>query len=400
MRVPVSSIGLLFALATTGSMAQTVSGSGNANTVPAFTSSPSTGNSTITNSPIAISGNSVGIGTTNPSQTLEIDGNEQIDARSSASSYKVASSFTDLVNNSPWYGIGESSLTLPGSNYNAVQLAGYYGLNFLTCCTQMVINTQGNIGMGIKNPPAALTVQSSGTWSYNEGQENGFQVLSGTNPGSDYTLYMGVDKTNHLSYIQSVQWGIATANLALNARGGNVGIGTTSPAQKLEVAGYIQADSGIYFPGSSTPQTTPWTGVLCGGDYAESVDVTGDRTKYGPGDVMVIDPEHDGKFLKSAEPYSTAVLGIYSTRPGALGRRQISAKNADEVPMAMIGIVPTKVSAENGAIKRGDLLVTSSTPGYAMKGTDRNRLVGAVIGKAMGNLDSGIGVIEVGVTLQ
>ncbi len=68
--------------------------------------------------------------------------------------------------------------------------------------------------------------------------------------------------------------------------------------------------------------------------------------------------------------------------------------------MAMVGIVPTKVSAENGPIKRGDLLVTSSIPGYAMKGTDRNRLTGAVIGKALGHLDSGIGVIEVVVSLQ
>jgi len=68
--------------------------------------------------------------------------------------------------------------------------------------------------------------------------------------------------------------------------------------------------------------------------------------------------------------------------------------------MAMVGIVPTKVSAENGAIHRGDLLVTSSTPGYAMKGTDRSRMLGAVIGKAMGTLGSGTGVIEVLVTLQ
>jgi len=68
--------------------------------------------------------------------------------------------------------------------------------------------------------------------------------------------------------------------------------------------------------------------------------------------------------------------------------------------MAMIGIVPTKVTTENGPIKPGDLLVTSSTVGYAMKGTDRNRMLGAVIGKALGKLDSGAGVIEVGIVLQ
>lgn len=66
----------------------------------------------------------------------------------------------------------------------------------------------------------------------------------------------------------------------------------------------------------------------------------------------------------------------------------------------MVGIVPTKVSAENGPIHRGDLLVTSSTAGYAMKGTDRSRMVGAVVGKAMGSLESEAGVIEVLVSLQ
>ena len=68
--------------------------------------------------------------------------------------------------------------------------------------------------------------------------------------------------------------------------------------------------------------------------------------------------------------------------------------------MAVVGIVPAKVSAENGPIKVGDLLVTSSTPGYAMKGTDRSRMLGAIVGKAMAKLDSGRGVIEVLVTLQ
>jgi hypothetical protein len=68
--------------------------------------------------------------------------------------------------------------------------------------------------------------------------------------------------------------------------------------------------------------------------------------------------------------------------------------------MAMVGRVPTKVSTENGSIRVGDLLVSSSTVGYAMKGTDRARMLGAVIGKALAPLDSGTGVILVLVTLQ
>jgi hypothetical protein len=183
---------------------------------------------------------------------------------------------------------------------------------------------------------------------------------------------------------------------------GNVGIGTTGPAYTLDVAGTIRTTSGgVIFPDGST-QTTAFIPANCGADYAEAVDVTGDRTKYEPGDLMVIDPDTPGKFLKSNQSYSTLVAGIYSTKPGFVGRKQPSTPetSATEVPMAMVGRVPTKVSAENGSIKVGDLLVTSSTMGYAMKGTDRTQMLGAVIGKALGSLDSGTGVIEVLVTLQ
>jgi hypothetical protein len=51
-------------------------------------------------------------------------------------------------------------------------------------------------------------------------------------------------------------------------------------------------------------------------------------------------------------------------------------KLKQEVPMAVVGIVPCKVSAENGAIEVGDLLVASFTPGHAMKGTDRSKMLG------------------------
>jgi hypothetical protein len=117
---------------------------------------------------------------------------------------------------------------------------------------------------------------------------------------------------------------------------------------------------------------------------------------------MVIGLDSDSDVAESNEPYSTRVAGIYSTKPGVVGRRQTTDPkiSTTEIPMAMVGIVPTKVSAENGAISRGDLLVTSSIPGFAMKGTDRTKMLGAVVGKAMGSLSSGTGVMEVLVTLQ
>lgn len=214
---------------------------------------------------------------------------------------------------------------------------------------------------------------------------------------------IGADAGLSLSATPGGSTPIANNVYVLGDRSGNTGIGTTSPGAKLEVNGNIKltANSGaaITFQDGTT-QTTAYTGVTCGGDYAESVDATGDRKKYEPGDVLVLDADHPGDVLKSSFAYSTTVAGIYSTRPGTVGRRQLTPKTNAEVPMAMVGVVPTKVTTEGGPIKVGDLLVSSSTPGYAMKGTDRSRMLGAVIGKAMGSLHSGKGEIEVLVSLQ
>lgn len=253
------------------------------------------------------------------------------------------------------------------------------------------INMQGSSlpAEGIK---LSLSTEESGG---NE-SDKWIGLLAYTEPGAEYGNSMGLAIYTN----QGAGLGQAPTEKMRITATGNVGIGTTSPSQTLEVNGTAQIDNGLYFPGSSTPQTTPWTGVLCGGDYAESMDVTGSRTNYGPGDLLVLDTDHAGKVLKSIEPYSTVVSGIYATKPGVVGRRQLTPASDSEVPMAMVGVVPTKVSAENGPIHVGDLLVSSSTPGHAMKGTDRTRMFGAVIGKAMGDLDSGTGEIEVLVTLQ
>jgi hypothetical protein len=67
--------------------------------------------------------------------------------------------------------------------------------------------------------------------------------------------------------------------VSLQASGGSVGIGTTAPARKLHIAGDVQIDGNLYFGTNSQPQSAPYAGCI-GGDYAESMDVSGDRTKY------------------------------------------------------------------------------------------------------------------------
>ena len=116
-----------------------------------------------------------------------------------------------------------------------------------------------------------------------------------------------------------------------------------------------------------------------------------------PGDVLVIGL--DGKLVRSSMAFDTAVLGVYSTQPGFLGGADASMGYGDKAPLAVVGIVPVKASATNGAIRPGDLLVTSEVPGHAMH-AGANPPVGTVIGKALETLPEGEGVIRMLVTLQ
>lgn len=143
---------------------------------------------------------------------------------------------------------------------------------------------------------------------------------------------------------------------------------------------------------------------VAGSDFAESLPVAGDPVGYEPGDVLVISLARPGGVEKCSRPYDGRVLGVYSTRPGFLGADKdgVTEVAADEAPVAVLGIVPVKASAENGPIQPGDLLTTSSTPGHAMRCTGLEQCFGRTLGKALEALPEGqdTGVIRVLVTLE
>jgi hypothetical protein len=136
-----------------------------------------------------------------------------------------------------------------------------------------------------------------------------------------------------------------------------------------------------------------------GADFAEQIAVGGEEADYEPGDVLVISAKADRMVDLSTESYSTAVIGVYSTQPAVLAGAPDTVEPLGGIPVAILGIVPCKVSAENGPVQRGDLLVSSATPGHAMR-AGANPLPGAVLGKALQPLSNGTGIILVLVTLQ
>jgi hypothetical protein len=128
-------------------------------------------------------------------------------------------------------------------------------------------------------------------------------------------------------------------------------------------------------------------------DLAETYDSIDDTE---PGDVVIVASASTGDaptIEKSKTAYAGNVAGVVSTSPGITfgqngGVRIASGSGSARRPaVALAGRVPVKVSLENGEIVAGDLLVSASEEGRAMK-YDASKATGnniAIIGTALEN---------------
>jgi hypothetical protein len=139
--------------------------------------------------------------------------------------------------------------------------------------------------------------------------------------------------------------------------------------------------------------------VLANADCAEDFDVV-TLSSATPGTVMVVGEQ--GVLHPSSQAYDKRVVGVISGagqyKPGLILDKQSSKANRS--PVALLGKVCCKVTAEFGAIELGDMLTTSPLPGHAMKASDPARAFGAVIGKALSPLPDGQGLIPILIALQ
>jgi hypothetical protein len=188
--------------------------------------------STPTAKMVITTGGNVGIGTTEPVQKLQVVGNIRIDSGTSYNdagglflSNERAAIISNIVNLTA---NGDTSLDL------RTQSAGTVG-------SAIFINEFRQIGIGTATPrtktefvsglPTSIPTHSNTT--------NGVVVTD----GGDIYGRIGVSNfsaggNGYPTYIQAGDWSGATYyNLLLNPIGGNVGIGTTSPAYKLQVSG-------------------------------------------------------------------------------------------------------------------------------------------------------------------
>ena len=171
---------------------------------------------------------------------------------------------------------------------------------------------------------------------------------------------------------------------------GNVGIGTTSPTEKLHVGGNVKITGDIDVTGNIKAKYQ---------DVAEWVESS---QELSAGTVVILDSSKSNQVIASTQSYDSRVAGVISLKPGL----ELGEAGEGRVLVATTGRVKVKVDASNGPIQIGDLLVTGDKEGFAMKsvaieiGGARIHRPGTLIGKALEPLANGTGEILVLLSLQ
>ncbi len=313
----------------------------------------------------------IGTGTNTASAMLEVNGN----IRADGGAVSLQPSGGSFSNDGLVWGDGG----LPGINTGTESpfLAGFLGGALGAWAPNTVCfswDASGDCWVSNNLSTASLTLRGGSSPSLSASGNNvsvssGFLVVNGLTP---VLCYLGDDGAGNDVQIGSQLSGITT------------------------VSAYNTADNAfMHFACSSIT-------IKGGSDLAEPFKFSSRDDQVPQGAVVVIDEQNPGRLKTSDRAYDTRVAGVVSgangIQPGIQMEQQGVLEGGKNV--ALTGRVYVQAEASNGAIKPGDLLTTSSTPGYAMKVKDHVRAQGAILGKAMSGLEKGRGMVLVLVTLQ
>jgi hypothetical protein len=183
---------------------------------------------------------------------------------------------------------------------------------------------------------------------------------------------------------------------------GDVGIGTDTPGAKLHVNGNVLTSGNLTVTGNINASGSITGATVFNAVYQDLAEWVPASTDMEPGTVVVLNHERDNEVMPSHSAYDTSVAGVVSAQPGiVLG---IGSESKEQI--ATTGRVRVRVDATRGPIRVGDLLVTSDTPGTAMRSEPmqingrRFHQPGTIIGKALQPLENGVAEILVLLSLQ
>jgi hypothetical protein len=185
--------------------------------------------------------------------------------------------------------------------------------------------------------------------------------------------------------------GVTTDNLS---EGTNNLYYTDSKVQEVltnMTTGLFPSADNTYDIGSNSFQWRRIYGHTVEATYADLAERYEADAEYEPGTVVVFDGDKEITTTDVEADYKVA--GVISTDPG-LKMNSNAGEDSTHPYVALKGRVPCKII---GPVKKGDLIVTSKTPGYGVSvgGTDMGRSVFAK--SLVNNDDSGEKVIEVAI---
>ena len=285
-------------------------------------------------------GGNVGIGTTTPSRLLTVE----------------ATSPRALIRNSGTTGDGyllfgdSASDSVGGIRYN--HTTDVFGIRTNGVDDRLIVDASGNVGIGTTTPNTRLNiVGTDATGLYTENTA-GLTLIAGS--GNTQSLRFYTDDTNSMSAIQSLRRGVAVDALSLNPTGGNVGIGTTSPARPLSVQGSALVSGNI------AAATLTATGTItASGNITTTADMQARYLGLGgalPGDLVT-----SQTMVLNVTGYSN----LSGLRIGSAGQRQVYGYGG-ELGIATNGSDISFSSDGSGATR---MMVIRANTGYVGIGT-------------------------------
>ncbi|MDD3646901.1 MAG: hypothetical protein PHS44_00150 [Candidatus Dojkabacteria bacterium] len=180
---------------------------------------------------------------------------------------------------------------------------------------------------------------------------------------------------------QIIIWGGNTSYGYLND--GGIYTSPTEKGGKLYVQGEATIDDNLFVSKTITAGGIHSEGGADIAEYYPTIDPS-----IEAGDVVSI--SDNTQIEKSNTLYGSKLIGVVSTNPGVtLSSKETNPSSKEYRLVALAGRVPVKFTTENGTVKGGDYLVSSSTPGTAMSACGpKYCMSGMSIGTALEDVNS------------